>query len=103
MTPASTAARTPLPTPPTTKRYENAALVATELARIFPASGAELMMLAGGARECRGVLEQLPAELRHVTRISRHGGRAPGADTELLTADIEAARLESTALGVEAA
>ncbi|MFF9197743.1 Vms1/Ankzf1 family peptidyl-tRNA hydrolase [Streptomyces sp. NPDC014779] len=80
---------------------ENAALTADELARVCRESGAEVIMLAGGARECHAVRDHLPAELREVTRISSHGGRAAGSDTDLLTADVEAARLDMAARHAE--
>ncbi|MFD0368146.1 Vms1/Ankzf1 family peptidyl-tRNA hydrolase [Streptomyces sp. NPDC059071] len=81
---------------------ENAALIADELADLCRAHGAAMMMLAGGARECHAVRERLPADLREITRISEHGGRAAGADTDLLMADVEAARMEMAAQGTEA-
>ncbi|MCX2180575.1 hypothetical protein KV205_08560 [Streptomyces sp. SKN60] len=81
---------------------ENAALTARELAGVCRESGAQLIMLAGGARECHAVREQLPEELREITMISGHGGRAAGAETALLAADVEAARLEIAARHTEA-
>ncbi|MER7521089.1 Vms1/Ankzf1 family peptidyl-tRNA hydrolase [Streptomyces sp. NPDC126499] len=81
---------------------ENAALIAGELTRVFHDSDAAVMVLAGGGRECHAVHDHLPDELRGVTRISSHGGRAAGADTELLMADVEAARMEVAAQSTEA-
>ncbi|MFC8727592.1 baeRF2 domain-containing protein [Streptomyces bacillaris] len=82
---------------------ENAALVAEEIARTCEAVDAELVVLAGGARECRAVRDELPVELREVTTISEHGGRAAGADTAHLTADVRAARMDHVARRTEAA
>lgn len=59
---------------------ENAARVAQEIARACDTTGAELVVLAGGARECHAVRDALPPELREVTTISEHGGRAAGAE-----------------------
>ncbi|MDY0812699.1 Vms1/Ankzf1 family peptidyl-tRNA hydrolase [Kitasatospora purpeofusca] len=79
----------------------NASLIAEELGRAFEASGAELVVLAGGARECHAVRDRLPPELREVTTVSGHGGRAAGADSDQLAADIEAARLDHAARRTE--
>ncbi|MEU3610181.1 Vms1/Ankzf1 family peptidyl-tRNA hydrolase [Streptomyces sp. NPDC035033] len=81
---------------------ENARLIADEIARTCEASGAELVVLAGGARECRAVRERLPGELHGVTSISEHGGRAEGTDDAPLMADVRAARMEHTARRTEA-
>jgi hypothetical protein len=80
---------------------DNAALIAEELARAFEASGTELVVLAGGARECHAVRDRLPAALQEVTTVSGHGGRAAGADSDQLAADIEAARPDHVARRTE--
>ncbi|GGR36399.1 baeRF2 domain-containing protein [Streptomyces roseolus] len=81
---------------------ENAALVAEEIARTCGSVGAEVIVLAGGARECHAVRDALPAELRDVTTISEHGGRAAGADSAHLMADVQAARMDHAARRTEA-
>ncbi|MFC8981222.1 Vms1/Ankzf1 family peptidyl-tRNA hydrolase [Streptomyces sp. NPDC057411] len=80
---------------------ENAARIAQEVVRVFADSDAELLVLAGGARECHSVDEHLPLELRDVTTISWHDGRAAGAETDRLDASIETARLEHAARAAE--
>ncbi|MFE6224060.1 MULTISPECIES: Vms1/Ankzf1 family peptidyl-tRNA hydrolase [unclassified Streptomyces] len=81
---------------------ENAALVAQEIAAACGSTGAELVVLAGGARECHAVRDALPPALREATTISEHGGRAAGADSDGLMADVRAARMDHVARRTEA-
>jgi hypothetical protein len=70
----------------------NAAEIAGALAAAVKECEAEVVVLAGDARERQAVYERLPAELRAVTVSSDHGGRAAGADSAPLEEDIERAR-----------
>ncbi|MFJ2580817.1 hypothetical protein [Kitasatospora aureofaciens] len=55
-----------------------AGIIADHLARIWPDSGARLLVLTGGVRERRAVHERLPQQLRPVTVEVDGGGRADG-------------------------
>lgn len=55
-----------------------AAIVAGHLARIWPESGADLLVLTGDVRERHAVRERLPQQLRAVTVEVDGGGRADG-------------------------
>ncbi|MFJ3788440.1 hypothetical protein [Kitasatospora sp. NPDC090091] len=57
-----------------------AAVIADHLARVWPGSGADLLVLAGGARERRAVHDRLPQQLREATVEVDGGGRAAGID-----------------------
>jgi hypothetical protein len=63
---------------------QNAAEIADELRRRWYASGAELLILAGEARERNSVYEHLPLEVRERTVQAEHGVRAdsPAAGPE---------------------
>ncbi|WP_282695322.1 Vms1/Ankzf1 family peptidyl-tRNA hydrolase [Streptomyces sp. CC208A] len=80
---------------------ENARLIADEITRMCETSGAELVVLAGGARECRAVRDHLPEALHGATSISEHGGRAAGTDDAPLMADVRAARMDHMARRTE--
>jgi hypothetical protein len=58
----------------------------------WPDSGAEILMLAGDARERHSVRDRLPAELAERTAETEHGGRAQGTHTALLRRDVAAVR-----------
>ncbi|WBP90765.1 baeRF2 domain-containing protein [Kitasatospora cathayae] len=60
-----------------------ATIIADQLARIWPASGAGLLVLTGDARERRAVREQLPRQLRPDTVEVDGGGRADGTDRDV--------------------
>lgn len=70
---------------------ENASVIVEGLTERWRRSGAELLVLAGEARERRAVYDRLPLKLREVTVESEHGGRAPGSASKRLTEDINAA------------
>ncbi|MFD5423691.1 hypothetical protein ACFWJT_37460 [Streptomyces sp. NPDC127069] len=71
-------------------RNETADVIAAELARMWPESGAGLVVLTGDARERRAVHNRLPERMRAVT-AEVDGGRTPGASQDTL--DREIARL----------
>ncbi|WP_256106020.1 Vms1/Ankzf1 family peptidyl-tRNA hydrolase [Streptomyces sp. ODS05-4] len=73
---------------------ENARTIAQAVAESEHETGADLIVLAGDARERRSVHEKLPADVRPLAVESEHGGRAGGAGTRLLDEDVEAAREE---------
>ncbi|MFD7324415.1 hypothetical protein ACFV9D_25535 [Streptomyces sp. NPDC059875] len=73
---------------------ETADLIAAELLRQWPRSGAELLVLAGDARERRAVHQRLPERVQDVTVEAESGGRSPGTATEGLDREIEEAREE---------
>lgn len=73
---------------------ENAARVADVVAEHARREGAELVVLAGDARESRAVLDRLPEDLRSRTVETEHGGRAAGSATARLDEAVEAARAE---------
>ncbi|WP_240134575.1 baeRF2 domain-containing protein [Streptomyces sp. MUM 178J] len=56
--------------------------------------GADLIVLAGDPYERRAVHERLPAALQPYVVETEHGGRAEGAGSRLLDADVERARQE---------
>ncbi|MFI9024631.1 Vms1/Ankzf1 family peptidyl-tRNA hydrolase [Streptomyces sp. NPDC053560] len=66
----------------------NAGEIAEAVAQAFEHSGADLILLAGDARERRSVRDRLPEQLRAVAYESEHGGRARGADSTRLERDI---------------
>ncbi|MCK8679571.1 baeRF2 domain-containing protein [Streptomyces lichenis] len=73
---------------------ENARTIAEAVAECEHETGADLIVLAGDARERRSVHDRLPADVRPLAVESEHGGRADGAGTRLLDEDVEAAREE---------
>ncbi len=66
--------------------------VARVIARVWPDSGARLLLLAGAARERRAVRDRLPAAIAERCAESEHGGRGAGTATALLDRDVAAAR-----------
>lgn len=70
----------------------NAGEIAAAVLDLQERVGADLIVLAGDARQRRAVSDRLPARLRPFTVETEHGGRAEGATTRLLDADIERAR-----------
>ncbi|AXI78378.1 baeRF2 domain-containing protein [Peterkaempfera bronchialis] len=70
------------------QRNRTAEMVAAELARRWPGSGAQLLVLVGDPRERRAVYGRLPEQLRGVTVEVDGGGRAAGASTRLLDRQI---------------
>jgi hypothetical protein len=73
---------------------QNARLVAQKAGEHVAETGAELLVLAGGARERRSVRENLPKGLAAAVAETSHGGRAAGGGTPLLSAEVEQARNE---------
>jgi len=73
---------------------ENAAEIAEVLYGCQEETRADLLVLAGEARERRAVLDRLPPPLRLITVGSAHGGRAAGAGKRLLDEDVARARQE---------
>ncbi|MGP3969897.1 baeRF2 domain-containing protein [Streptomyces sp. 6N223] len=73
---------------------ENAARIADTLASDMARTGAEVLVLAGDARERRSVHDRLPSPLREAATETGHGGRAEGAKSQPLEEDIAAAREE---------
>jgi hypothetical protein len=67
---------------------ETADAIVGELARAWPGSGAELLVLAGDARERRAVHHRLPERIRAVTVEAENGSRSPGASKRLLDQQI---------------
>ncbi|MFG2294407.1 hypothetical protein [Streptomyces sp. NPDC048603] len=67
---------------------ETADLIAGELVRQWPQSGAELLVLTGDARERRAVYNRLPERMRAVTVEAENGSRSPGASTAGLDREI---------------
>jgi Bacterial archaeo-eukaryotic release factor family 2 len=75
---------------------QNAGEIAVGLADAAERSHPDLVVLAGDPRERREVFDRLPAPLREHTAISDHGGRAAGASSDLLDADVAAASEDFT-------
>jgi hypothetical protein len=69
----------------------NAGEIAAAIADCEQQVKADLIVLAGGARERRAVHDKLPPRLRPIAVETEHGGRAEGAATRLLDEDIESA------------
>jgi release factor family 2 len=67
---------------------ETADIIANELARQWPESGAQLLVLTGDARERRAVHNRLPEQLRAVTVEAENGSRSPGASKSVLDRQI---------------
>ncbi|MFE0382186.1 hypothetical protein ACFW1M_43060 [Streptomyces inhibens] len=70
----------------------NAGELADAVREAFESCGAEAIVLIGEARERRMVHDKLPEPLRALTYESEHGGRAPGAETDLVERDIAQVR-----------
>ncbi|MCK7624362.1 hypothetical protein MUU72_14835 [Streptomyces sp. RS10V-4] len=66
----------------------NAQDIADAIADAYEKCGAEAVLLVGDTRERRAVHDRLPEPLRSVTHESEHGGRADGADTDLVERDV---------------
>ncbi|MFF9867709.1 hypothetical protein ACF1G0_20165 [Streptomyces sp. NPDC013953] len=75
---------------------ETADAIVGELARAWPGSGAELLVLAGDARERRAVHHRLPDRIRAVTVEAENGSRSPGASKRVLDEQIARACEEFT-------
>ncbi|MEU8436496.1 hypothetical protein AB0F18_27040 [Streptomyces sp. NPDC029216] len=67
---------------------ETADIIAAELVRLWPESGADLVVLTGDARERRAVLGRLPERMRAVTVEAEAGARTPGAARDALDGEI---------------
>ncbi|WP_407288789.1 hypothetical protein [Streptomyces sp. BP-8] len=68
---------------------QSAGEIADAVREAFDSSGAEAVVLIGGeAHERHLVHDKLPSRLRAVTYESEHGGRAPGAERDLVERDI---------------
>ncbi len=70
----------------------NAEEVARFIADAWKDSGAEILLLAGDARERHSVRERLPADIAERAAETEHGGRAKGSGSMLLQRDVAAAR-----------
>lgn len=70
----------------------NAREVAHYIEDAWTDSGAELLLLAGGARERHTVRDHLPPAIAERAAETEHGGRAAGSATALLDRDVAAAR-----------
>lgn len=71
---------------------ETAGIITAELARRWPESGAELLVLTGDPRERRAVYNRLPEPVQAVTVEVENGSRSPGASQRLLDQQIAQAR-----------
>lgn len=71
----------------------NAATIAEATVERFRDAGADVVVVCGDVRERRAVHERLPHDVAAVTVETAHGGRAAGAETELL--DRETARVRA--------
>ncbi|MEU4895564.1 Vms1/Ankzf1 family peptidyl-tRNA hydrolase [Streptomyces sp. NPDC044780] len=87
----------------------NAALIADELRTCQEETHADLLVLAGDARERRAVHDQLPKPLREAAVETPHGGRAAGSAppgthaARLLEQEVDEARAQYTRERDEAA
>lgn len=70
----------------------NAEEIAGFIGEAWKDSGAEILLLAGDARERHSVRDRLPGDIAEHTAETEHGGRAPGAHSALLERDVAAAR-----------
>ncbi|WP_329112574.1 hypothetical protein [Streptomyces sp. NBC_01353] len=70
---------------------ETADIIVAEIVRQWPMSGAELLVLAGDARERRAVHNRLPERVRDATVEAESGGRSPGSAMAALDHEIERA------------
>jgi hypothetical protein len=71
---------------------ETAEIIAAELARQWPESGAQLLVLTGDSRERRAVHNRLPDHIRAVTVEAENGSRSAGAKKNVLDQQIAQAR-----------
>ncbi|TJZ57121.1 hypothetical protein FCH28_06560 [Streptomyces piniterrae] len=67
---------------------ETADIIADELARQWPESGAQLLVLTGDSRERRAVYNRLPEQLRAAAVEAENGSRSPGASKSVLDRQI---------------
>ncbi|MFJ9407163.1 Vms1/Ankzf1 family peptidyl-tRNA hydrolase [Streptomyces sp. NPDC101393] len=70
----------------------NAEEIAGAARGVFDTCDADVVLLVGDPRERRSVFHKLPEPVRAVTYESEHGGRAHGAQSELLERDIAQVR-----------
>jgi hypothetical protein len=82
---------------------ETADIIAGELARQVPESGAQLLVLTGDSRERRAVYNRLPERIRAVTVEAENGSRSPGAKKSLLDQQVAQAREQFARDRVESA
>ncbi|KPC62824.1 hypothetical protein [Streptomyces chattanoogensis] len=82
---------------------ETADIIAGELARQWPESGAQMLVLTGDSRERRAVYNRLPEQIRAVTVEAENGSRSPGASRRLLDQQIAQAREQYAHARVEEA
>ncbi|MEU9118806.1 hypothetical protein AB0C96_02920 [Streptomyces sp. NPDC048506] len=82
---------------------QTADLIANELARQWPQSGAQLLVLTGDARERRAVFHRLPEQIRAVTVEAENGSRSAGASQSVLNRQIAQAREQYAQTRLEAA
>lgn len=75
---------------------ETADIIAGELARQWPESGAQLLVLTGDSRERRAVYNRLPERIRAVAVETENGSRSPGASKSVLDRQIAQACEEYT-------
>ncbi|GAU69180.1 Syd protein [Streptomyces sp. NBRC 110611] len=73
---------------------ETAEIIADELTRQWPESGAQLLVLTGDPRERRAVYNRLPERIRAVTVEAENGSRSAGASKRLLNREIAQARAQ---------
>ncbi|MET7621608.1 hypothetical protein [Streptomyces sp. NPDC005408] len=67
---------------------ETADIIAGEIARQWPESGAQLLVLTGDSRERRAVHNRLPERIKVVTVEAGNGSRSPGASKSVLDRQI---------------
>ncbi|MEV0373708.1 hypothetical protein AB0I10_28515 [Streptomyces sp. NPDC050636] len=82
---------------------ETADIITDELARQWPESGAQLLVLTGDSRERRAVYNRLPEQIRAVTVEAENGSRSPGASKSVLDRQIAQACQEYTHARLEEA
>ncbi|MBT2459110.1 hypothetical protein [Streptomyces sp. ISL-86] len=71
---------------------DTAGIIAAELARQWPESGADLVVLTGDHRERRAVYDRLPERMQAMTVEVDSGGRSPGASKVALDREIARVR-----------
>jgi hypothetical protein len=69
----------------------NAALVASEVAESARSVGARVIVAAGDARAVTLLAEHLPSDVADLLTNADHGGRAAGADLDLLAEEVQRA------------
>jgi hypothetical protein len=82
---------------------ENAELIAAELTRRWPESGAEVLVLVGDPRERRAVHNRLPEPMQVATVEVERGGRAAGPPNDQLDIRITRALREQARRRLESA